>query len=224
MFLVTKADSFCLEHEMDQFDSCNSRFEGCSSDYKNRLLIVIFLNAVMFCVGLGSGHFANSQALQADALDFFGDAVTCSFSLLVIGSSIHLRSKAAQLKAIILVLIGSWVLFSTLTEFSSSIVPRFEVMGLVSCLAFFVNFISLMLLMKYKNGDANVRSVWLCFRNDALGNVSVMISAFGVWMFQSNIPDLLVGLILSGCFLSSAFLIFNQAFEEQKEAEIVSAK
>ena len=193
----------------------NAQFDGVSADYKRRLWAVIAINAGMFAVEMTAGQLAQSQALQADALDFFGDALTYGISLAVIGASLRVRSMAALAKGISLLLMGLWVFGSTAYRVFSVGVPTAEVMGLVGFLALIANLASVALLMRYKDGDANVRSVWLCSRNDAIGNVAVMVAALGVWGTATGWPDLIVAGIMAGLFLSSAMQIIRQAMTER---------
>lgn len=196
----------------------DAKFDGVSDDYKRRLWIVIALNAIMFFVEMTAGHLAKSQALQADALDFAGDALTYGLSLAVIGASIKVRTNAALAKGISLFLMGAWVLGSTVYRVFYVGVPTAEIMGLVGFLALVTNLVSVLLLVRYKDGDANVRSVWLCSRNDAIGNVAVMFAALGVWGTATGWPDLIVATIMAGLFLSSAYQIVRQALAERREA------
>jgi Co/Zn/Cd efflux system component len=191
-------------------------FEGLSADYKRRLWLVIGLNAGMFAVEMTAGQMAKSLALQADALDFFGDALTYGISLAVIGKSLQIRSTAALAKGISLLLMGLWVFGSTVYQVFVVGVPQAEVMGIVGFLALLTNLASVLLLVRYKDGDANVRSVWLCSRNDAIGNVAVMAAALGVWGTATGWPDLIVAGIMASLFLSSAFQIIVQAMAERR--------
>ncbi|MCF6445197.1 cation transporter [Nereida sp. MMG025] len=197
----------------------DAKFEGVSADYKRRLWIVIALNAAMFIVEMTAGHYAKSQALQADALDFLGDALTYGISLAVIGASIRVRTTAALAKGVSLLLMGLWVFGSTLYRVFYVGVPEAEIMGVVGALALATNLISVLLLVSYKDGDANVRSVWLCSRNDAIGNVAVMFAALGVWGTSTGWPDLIVAAIMATLFLSSAYQIVRQALQERQGAE-----
>jgi cation diffusion facilitator family transporter len=195
----------------------DTKFDGVSDDYKRRLWIVITLNATMFAVEMTAGQVAQSQALQADALDFAGDAMTYGISLAVIGASMRARTSAALLKGISLLLMGFWVFGSTIYRVFYVGVPTAEIMGVVGALALVTNLASVLLLVRYKEGDANVKSVWLCSRNDAIGNVAVIIAALSVWGTASGWPDLIVASIMAGLFLSSAFQIVRQAIEERRE-------
>jgi Co/Zn/Cd efflux system component len=193
---------------------CEVRFEGLTRDYKARLWAVIALNASMFAVEMGGSVMAGSQALQADALDFLGDTLTYGISLAVIGLSLRVRATAALVKAATLALMGLWVLGSTLWHAFVLGTPRAEVMGTIGFLALSVNVASVLILIKYKDGDANVRSVWLCSRNDAIGNVAVMLAALGVWGTATGWPDVIVAAILASLFLNSASKILRQALSE----------
>ncbi len=201
----------CCGHE--------ARFDGVSADYKRRLWAVIAINAAMFGVEMSAGQLSGSQALKADALDFLGDALTYGISLAVIGASLRTRALAALGKGISLLLMGLWVFGSTLYQVFYVGVPQAEIMGAIGFLALAANMASVLLLVRYKDGDANVRSVWLCSRNDAIGNVAVMIAALGVWSTATGWPDLIVAGIMAGLFLNSAAQILSQAVKEWREEE-----
>ena len=194
-------------------NSC-AGFDGASPAYRGVLWIVIALDAGMFILEMLAGHLASSQALKADALDFLGDATTYSLSLAVIGQPLIWRSRAALLKGASLALMALWVLGSTAWQVLVTGHPQAEVMGLVGLLALAVNMTSVLLLLRWREGDANVRSVWLCSRNDAIGNVAVMLAALGVWGTGTAWPDLAVAALMAGLFLVSAVKIVRQATAE----------
>jgi Co/Zn/Cd efflux system component len=196
----------------------SARFEGLSEDYKRRLWLVIAINAGMFAVEMGAGQLSGSQALKADALDFLGDALTYGISLAVIGASLQTRAMAAMAKGTSLLLMGLWVFGSTVYQVFVVGVPQAHIMGVIGFMALAANLLSVLLLARYKDGDANVRSVWLCSRNDAIGNFAVMIAALGVWGTASGWPDLIVAGIMAGLFLNSAVQILSQALQERREA------
>ncbi len=200
----------CCGHE--------AQFDGVSQDYKRRLWAVIAINAVMFVVEMSAGEAAGSQALKADALDFLGDALTYGISLAVIGAPLRSRSLAALGKGISLLGMGIWVFGSTVWQVFVQGVPEAPVMGMIGALALAANLLSVLLLASYKDGDANVRSVWLCSRNDAIGNVAVMLAALGVWGTATGWPDLFVAGLMASLFLSSAVQILRQALQEWRQA------
>ena len=208
-------------------DSCcgaNVRFDGLDPRYKRVLWVVIAINAAMFVVEIAAGHIAGSQALQADALDFLGDTLTYGLSLAVIGRSVQTRSYAALFKGLSLTVMGLWVFGSTLYHVLVLGVPRAEIMGVIGFLALAANVASVLLLLRYKDGDANVRSVWLCSRNDAIGNVAVMGAALAVWGTTSAWPDLLVAAIMAGLFLWSSAQILQQGWQEYRAGEPVVSR
>lgn len=197
-------------------------FEGLSADYKRRLWLVIAINASMFAVEMAAGAIAGSRALQADALDFLADSLTYGISLAVIGSAVRVRAWAAFGKGLSLSAMGLWVFGSTIYHAFVLGVPRAEVMGAIGFLALAANVTSVLLLMRYRDGDANVRSVWLCSRNDAIGNVAVMAAALGVWGTATKWPDLIVAAIMAGLFLWSSFQILRQSLQEMRATETVA--
>lgn len=204
----------CCENE--------TQFEGLSPDYKRRLWLVIAINATMFFVEMGAGALASSRALQADALDFLGDTFTYGMSLAVIGSALRVRAWAAFIKGVSLTLMGLWVLGATAYYVLVVGAPRAEVMGLVGFLALAANVTSVLILMRYKEGDANVRSVWLCSRNDAIGNVAVMLAAVGVWITATRWPDLIVAALMAGVFVTSSVQILRQSISELRASEALA--
>jgi len=190
------------------------KFDGLSADYKRRLWLVIGINASMFLLEMGAGALAGSNALQADALDFLADSVTYGISLAVIGASTRTRAWAAIGKAASLSGMSLWVLAMTAYHVLIVGVPHAEVMGAVGFLALTANLASVLLLLRYKDGDANVRSVWLCSRNDAIGNIAVMIAASAVWATGTKWPDLIVAALMAGLFFYSSVRILQQSVEE----------
>lgn len=196
--------------------AASPKFDGVSRDYRRRLWFVIAINAAMFLVEMAAGAVAGSQALRADALDFLADATTYGISLVVIGATLRARSAAAVLKGTSLSLMAAWVLGSTTYHAFVTGVPAAEVMGAIGILALLANLASVLILVRYKDGDANVRSVWLCSRNDAIGNVAVMIAALGVWGTATAWPDLIVAAIMAALFLTSSVQILRQAWHEHR--------
>jgi Co/Zn/Cd efflux system component len=192
------------------------RFDGMSAAYKRRLWLVIVINASMFAVEMAAGQAAQSQALKADALDFLGDALTYGLSLAVIGMAVRVRATAALVKGLSLLAMGVWVLGTTLYHVLYLGVPQAGIMGGIGFLALAANVASVLLLMGYKDGDSNVRSVWLCSRNDAIGNVAVMLAALGVWGSGTGWPDVIVAAAMAGLFVNSAVQIIRQAQGERR--------
>jgi Co/Zn/Cd efflux system component len=201
--------------------TCSSgvKFDGLSRRYRQTLWIVIAINAAMFVIETVSGHAARSQALQADALDFLGDAATYGLTLAVIGRPLRWRARAAMIKGVSLAAFAAFVLTTTLYRFVHDGTPEPLVMGGVGVLALAANVTAALLLFRFRDGDANVRSVWLCSRNDAIGNVAVVLAAGGVWAAGSGWPDLVVATLMAALFLHSASRILRQAAAELRAGE-----
>ena len=195
-------------------------FDGVDPRYRRVLWTVIAINAAMFLVETVMGQVAGSQALQADALDFLGDTVTYGLSLAVIGASLRTRAAAALLKGVSLSVMALWVLGSTLYHTLVLGLPSAGLMGGIGVLALAANLASVLLLMRYKDGDANVRSVWLCSRNDAISNLVVMVAALGVWGTSTAWPDLAVAGLMAAIFLTSSAQILRQAWAEYREGQV----
>jgi Co/Zn/Cd efflux system component len=194
-------------------------FEGMNPDYRRRLMLVTAINIAMFLVEMGAGAVSGSQALKADALDFFADGITYALSFWAIGRPVGVRTSAAMLKGVSLLLMGMWIAVTTLYQFFVHGVPVPEVMGGVGLLALAANLLSVYLLIAYKDGDANIRSVWLCSRNDAIGNVAVMVAAGFVALLNSGAPDLIVAGVMAALFLSSSYQILMQSWREWQHAQ-----
>lgn len=200
-------------------EHCHSHgtFDGASKGFRLALVTVIVINFIMFVVEMVAGHVSNSKALQTDALDFFADAVTYTISLVVIGMSLRTRALAAMGKGISLLLMGLWVLGTTIYQVFYLQTPEAGVMGVIGALALAANVVSVLILMRWKDGDANVRSVWLCSRNDAIGNVAVMLAAVGVFGTGSGWPDLAVAFLMATLFIYSSIKIIRQSFDEIRD-------
>ena len=171
---------------------CEPVFVGDDPAFRRALWAVIVINGVMFVVEVIAGVAAGSMALQADALDFLGDCATYGLSLFVLAKPPRWRANAALFKGITLGLLGLWVLSATIWRVFVTGVPEHMVMGVVGLLALAANMVSVLILLRFRNGDANVRSVWLCSRNDAIGNVAVVLAASGVFATGTAWPDLTV--------------------------------
>ncbi len=186
--------------------------------YRRVLWVVLAINAVMFVVEASSGVLADSRALQADALDFLGDTATYGLTLWALGQSLAWRLRAARIKGISLLIMGGLVLGNSVWALLQGSAPQGQMMVGIASLALVANVVSALLLMRHRQGDANIRSVWLCSRNDAIANLAVLVSgALVVWQ-GSRWPDLLVALAIAGLFTHSALSILRQANHEQEPA------
>lgn len=191
-------------------------FTGEDRTYRRVLWVIVVLNAAMFVVELASGHFARSMALQADSLDFLGDAATYGLTLYAIGRGPRFRANAALIKGASMMLMGLVILAATGWRVLLQTEPEPVTMSLIGALALAVNLAAVGLLMRWRAGDANVRSVWLCSRNDAIGNVGVIVAAGLVAVTASPWPDLIVAAIMASLFVRSALTVIGQARRERQ--------
>ncbi len=182
--------------------------------YRRVLLIALLANAGMFGVEVLAGLQAGSVSLLADSLDFLGDAANYGISLWVLGMAVAVRARASLLKAMSMGAFGVWVAASTVWQLAAGGVPEAHTMGLVGGLALLVNAGVALMLYAYRNGDSNMQSVWICSRNDALGNLAVMLAALGVFGTGQSWPDLLVAALMSGLALSGAWQVSRRARAE----------
>src|SRR6185436_6667365 len=180
--------------------------------------MVLAINAAMFVVEIGAGFLAGSASLQADALDFLGDAANYAISLLVVGMALRYRASAAFAKGATMGLFGLWVLGITAWHAWSGTLPEAGMMGVVGATALIANGTSFALLWAYRSGDANMRSAWICTRNDVFGNLAVLLAAAGVFGTGSGWPDFVVALIMSALALQGSWLVLRQALLELRSA------
>ena len=179
--------------------------------YRRILWIALIVNLAMFVIEIGAGVQSGSVALMADAVDFFGDAANYALALFVLGLAPIWGTRVAQLKAWTMIAFGVFVLGRMVWSYSQGVVPEAYTMATVGLLALIANLSVAALLYAYREGNANMRSVWLCTRNDAIGNVAVMLAALGVFGTGTAWPDLLVGLVMAGLALHSGQQILQAA-------------
>jgi Co/Zn/Cd efflux system component len=179
--------------------------------WRRILWIALAINAAMFGVEIVAGVAADSRALQADALDFLGDAANYAISLGVAGMALAWRARAALLKAATMLVFGLWVLGSALWGFLNGATPQAETMGIIGTLALASNVAVALMLYRYRTGDANMRSVWICSRNDAIGNLAVLAAALGVFGTGQGWPDLAVAAIMAALAIWGSLDVFRHA-------------
>ncbi|OEC36494.1 Co/Zn/Cd efflux system component [Pseudomonas cuatrocienegasensis] len=189
-----------------------------AAGYRRILWIALLVNLGMFFVEIASGVKAGSVSLLADSLDFLGDAANYGISLFVLGMGLASRARASLFKALCMLLFGIGVLSMAGWRALSGEVPEAITMGLIGSLALAANVLVAVLLFGYREGDSNMRSVWLCTRNDALGNLAVLLAAFGVFGTGTAWPDLLVATIMASLAISAAVQVMRQARTELHSA------
>lgn len=188
--------------------------------YKRVLWIVLAINAVMFLVEIAAGVAAGSASLQADALDFLGDAGNYVISLAVVGMALRYRAMAALAKGATMGAFGLWVIGTVVWHAIAGTVPEPVTMGVVGVAALAANAACAGLLYAYRDGDANMQSVWICSRNDVLGNLAVLLAALGVFGTGTGWPDLIVAVVMAALALQGARIVVRQA---QNELRLPSA-
>jgi Co/Zn/Cd efflux system component len=199
-------------------DHCSAELGGLNSTiWRRALWFALVVNAGMFAGELIAGIAAGSASLQADALDFLGDAANYAISLSVTGMALVWRSRAALVKGITLVLLALWVLGTTAWHALTGTLPAATVMGAVGMLALLSNGGVALVLYRFRGGDANMRSVWICSRNDAIGNVAVLFAAAGVFGTDTGWPDIIVATIMAGLGVTGGAQIIRQAIGELRE-------
>ncbi|MEN2506262.1 cation diffusion facilitator family transporter [Stutzerimonas stutzeri] len=192
---------------------------GCSTlavspGFRRALWIALAINLVMFVVEIISGLRSGSVSLLADAIDFAGDAANYGISLVVLSMGLVWRSRAALIKGLSMLAFGMFVLARAGWAVYAGVVPEPLTMGVIGALALVANVVVALMLYAFREGDSNMRSVWLCSRNDALGNIAVMIAAAGVFGTGSGWPDLVVALIMASLALSAGYSVVRQARQE----------
>jgi Co/Zn/Cd efflux system component len=178
------------------------------------LWVALVVNAGMFLVEIVAGLAAGSVSLQADALDFFGDAANYAISLSVLSMALVWRARAALVKGVSMGLFGVWVIAASAMNVMVGEVPQAATMGIVGFVALLANVGVAVLLFRFRDGDANMRSVWLCSRNDAIGNAAVMVAALGVFGTGTFWPDIAVAVVMASLALSAAFETVRRAIVE----------
>ncbi|XQZ56000.1 cation diffusion facilitator family transporter (plasmid) [Paracoccus yeei] len=204
--------------ETDEDDDKIPDLSHVTPAYKRALWIVVLLNVGYGVIEIFGSFLSGSQALQADALDFVGDGLVSFLGLIAVGWGLAARAKAALLQGVFLGLLGLGVIGSTLYRVFVEHEPETLLMGGFAVVAFIVNVAAALVLLPHRKGDANMRAVWLFSRNDAIGNLAVVVAAVLVWALSSSWPDLLVAFAVAGLFLQSAWSIIRDARSDLKQA------
>lgn len=204
---------------MDCCDHCQTFDpERGNPSYRRALWIVLGINAGMFLVEIGAGLAAGSASLQADALDFLGDAANYGISLLVVGMALRYRAMAAFAKGVSMGAFGLWMIATVVWHAVQGTLPSAVMMGAVGFAALTANAVSFGILWFYRTGDANMRSAWICTRNDVLGNLAVLLAALGVFGTGAGWPDILVAATMAALALQGASTVLRQSVGEMRQA------
>lgn len=200
--------------------ACNCSHEPApikpNSKFRMALWIALWINLSMFLVELVGGAYAHSSALWADSLDFFGDAVNYGISLAVLGASLYWRATVALIKGLTMAAFGLVVMAKVIYAYLLGIPPEAITMGIIGAIALLANVITAVILYAFRDGDSNMKSVWLCSRNDAIGNVAVIFAAIGVFGTGSLWPDMIVAVIMASLGLTAGYQVVKQALQERR--------
>lgn len=188
--------------------------------YRRILWIALAINAGMFLFEIIAGLAAGSASLQADAVDFLSDAANYAVSLFVVGKALQAKARASLVKGSAMALLGMWVVGTTVWHAMHRTLPEAETMSLVGVLALLSNGAVLALLWAYREGDSNMRSVWICSRNDVLGNFAVLLAAMGVFGTGTGWPDVIVAAIMAGLALQGGWQIVRRAQQEMQQQPV----
>lgn len=200
----------------DDCDDLPKDLSHITPAYRRALWIVVLLNAGYGIAEMVGGFLADSQALKADALDFLGDGSITLLGLLAIGWSLRWRARSALIQGIFLGAMGVAVLANTAYRVLVLHTPEAELMGILGFVALVINIVAVIILLPHRSGDANVRSVWLFSRNDALGNLAVVIAAGFVFWTGTAWPDLIAAAVIASLFLQSSWSIIKDARNDLK--------
>ncbi|WP_346731042.1 cation transporter [Bradyrhizobium sp. 35] len=192
--------------------------------YRRVLWTVLAINAAMFAVEVVAGLAAGSASLQADSLDFLGDAANYAISLLVVGMTLRYRAGAALAKGATMGMFGLWVVATVIWHILHGTLPSAFAMGTVGAAALIANAASFGLLWAYRHGDANMRSAWICTRNDVLGNLAVLLAAVGVFGTGTGWPDIVVAAVMSLLAIQGAVVVVRQASRELRIGRLAAAE
>ena len=201
-------------------NDCSVATKDQSQDpvFRKVLWVALLVNLIMFFVEIVASHIGDSMSLQADALDFLGDTANYAISLFVLGMALHLRARASVIKGMTMGLFGFWVIGSALYRVYLGSEPEPMIMGTIALLALLANVSVSIILYRFRKGDSNMQSIWLCSRNDAIGNLAVLIAAAGVTASASRWPDLIVALVIASLSISAAYSILRLAIKEIRAA------
>jgi Co/Zn/Cd efflux system component len=191
-----------------------------NKNFKRILWVALILNFSMFILENIQSVLSHSLSLRADAIDFLGDSANYFITLFVLSSAVRTRAKVSLLKAFFMFGFGVWVLAEALIRFYSDSLPNSFTMSWVGTLALVINGFVAYLLFRFKDGDSNMQSVWLCSRNDALGNLAVIVASAGVFYFSSKLPDLIVAMFMAYLSITASYKVLLVVKKEFKESEV----
>ncbi len=208
-------------------DCCNDKADELAKLRKSQsatLKLVLAINLIMFMVEFTAGIIASSTSLLADSLDMLGDALVYGFSLFVVAKNNTWKAFSAFGKSGIMAGFAAFVMFEALWKFIHPVTPSYEIIGVMGLVALAANSACLYALTRHRAEDVNMRSVWLCSRNDIIANISVLVAATGVYLTNSYWPDLIIGVAIAGLFLRTARTVYLDALDTLKSRQMPESK
>jgi Co/Zn/Cd efflux system component len=193
--------------------------QSSSPRYRRILWIALFVNLLMFFIEIGSGLKSGSVSLLADSVDFFGDAANYALALWALSMAAVWGSRVALFKGVTMLVFGTAVLARATWSAWVGSVPEAITMSTIGLLALAANLFVAAMLYQYREGNANMRSVWLCTRNDALGNIAVLLAGIAVWGSGKSWPDLAVAVVMAGLAIQSGIQVISHARAELQSSE-----
>lgn len=197
---------------------CEIKEEKFSQKFKKVLWLALIINLTMFFLELAFSFSADSVSLVADSIDFLGDSANYGVSLFVLGSVVATRAKASLLKAATMAAFGIWVIGTVIFNAISNSNPEPQTMGVLGFIAMIANLVVAIMLYSFRDGDSNMKSVWLCTRNDVIGNIAVLMAASGVFLTTTRWPDLIVAFGMGALSLHSSVEVIKATRLELKTA------
>ena len=201
---------------------CDEEALAKRRDQRRVLLVVLVVNATLFGVEMVAGILAGSTALLADSLDMLGDALVYAVTLYVLAGSMRVRAQAAALKGLVMVAFGGFVFVEAAVKIIQGSVPEAQTMGIIGTLALAGNAVCFALLYRHRGNDLNMRSTWLCSRNDLIANVSVLAAAALVAGTGSLWPDVVVGVAIAALFFQTALSVLKDAVVSLRQTAAVA--
>lgn len=208
----------------DCSSNCGDDLNNILKYHRKILWVVLWINLLMFLVEIVFGWVGKSHALWADSLDMLSDALVFGASILVLKAGDKWKARAALGKGILMGVLSFGLFFSAIFRFSEPLKPDPEIIGGVGALALVANIICAFCLFQFRNQDLNMRSTWLCARNDILANLGVIVAAFGIFIFHSPWPDIIIAILICLFVLNSSISIIKEALKELSKSKAIISR
>lgn len=196
----------------------NCAVDALHNKQRGTLIKVLWINAFMFILIAAAAFYGQSTALLSDSLDNLGDALTYGLSIYAVSKSSSTKAKVALFKGSLIFLAACVVIAQIIYRLTNPVIPSYEIMSVFSVAGLIANGLCLYLLWRHRHEDINMSSVFECSRNDIASNLSVILAAVGVWLFNSGLPDIIIAALLATLLLNSSARVIKGALSELKQA------